>query len=228
MTKSSMILVLLIALATNTSCDANRVTETGETQKVIPHWIDPPVLTTLDILPQFDTLLEGGEKMVEVWGRDQRGKLIWPQGVLTFSSSDTTVATVTEYGFMIAAGGGNSTISVTQTLGGVTLSATASVTVIAATPLSSVVLRRDQTRGWQPAIAHLIAGGTVTWETAWPNIWSTLEQDKLYLLDKDYRGTASLDLTSGSATLKFVTPGAYRYCSGGCWDPRDFGIIYVH
>jgi hypothetical protein len=223
-----MILVLLIALATSISCDGNRVTETVVNQAVIAPKVDPPVFTTLDISPQFDTLPEGLEKQVNMLARDQRGHLIWTRGTLNFTSSDTAVARVTPYGFMTAAGGGSATISVTQTLAGVTLSATASVTVIAATPLSSVVLTADQTRGWQPAIAHLIAGGTVTWQTAWPVSWSGVAHEKVYLLDQDYREIGSLDLTTGSATLKLVTPGAYRYCSAGCWDPPDFGIIYVH
>jgi hypothetical protein len=34
-------------------------------------------------------------------------------------------------------------------------------------------------------------------------------------------------LSSGSATRRFTTPGTYHYCSGGCWDPPDFGVVYV-
>jgi uncharacterized membrane protein YidH (DUF202 family) len=223
-----MTLVLLIALATSISCDGNRVTETIVNQAVITPKVDPPVFTTLDISPQFDTLAEGAEKQVNMLARDQRGHLIWTRGTLSFTSSDTAVARVTPYGFMTAVGGGTATISVKQTLVGVTLSATASVTVIPATPLSSVVLTADHTRGWQPAIAHLIAGGTVTWQISHPINWSGVAHEKVYLLDRDYREIASLDLSAGSATRKFVTPGAYRYCSGWCWDPPDFGVIYVH
>jgi len=36
-----------------------------------------------------------------------------------------------------------------------------------------------------------------------------------------------VDVSSGSGTRRFETPGTVRYCSGGCWDPPDYGVIIV-
>ncbi len=49
----------------------------------------------------------------------------------------------------------------------------------------------------------------------------------LYLRDKS-SVVDSLDLSTGSATLKLPTAGEYRYCSAACWDPPDYGFVYVH
>ncbi len=49
----------------------------------------------------------------------------------------------------------------------------------------------------------------------------------LYLFDKGYTVVDSLNLSSGSA-LRLMTAGEYRYCSAECWDPPDYGVVYVH
>ncbi len=94
-------------------------------------------------------------------------------------------------------------------------------------PGLNLVITADLERGWQPSVAHLTAGGTVQWLTAGPRSWSDVPHRMPYLLDKGYTVVDSLDLSTGSATLKLMTAGEYRYCSAGCWDPPDFGILYV-
>ena len=49
-----------------------------------------------------------------------------------------------------------------------------------------------------------------------------------YLLDMNYAVLDSLYWNNGLITHTFAAPGAYRFCSGGCWDPPEFGIIYSH
>ena len=91
-----------------------------------------------------------------------------------------------------------------------------------------MVIRADLERGWQPSVAHLTAGGTVEWLTAGPRSRSDVPHGFLYLMDKRYAVVDSMDLSTGSATLKLPTAGEYLYCSAGCWDPPDFGVFYVH
>lgn len=50
----------------------------------------------------------------------------------------------------------------------------------------------------------------------------------LFLLDKNHEVVDSLDLTTGSATLRLMTAGEYPYCSAGCLTAPDYGIVYVH
>jgi plastocyanin len=92
----------------------------------------------------------------------------------------------------------------------------------------SLMIWADLKLGWQPSVANLAAGGTVHWETAGPLSWSDVPQRMLYFMDEKYTTVDSLDLSTGSARRAFPTPGDYRYCSAGCWDPPDFGIIHVH
>jgi plastocyanin len=165
---------------------------------------------------------------LQVFARDQRGKLMPSVVGLTFSSSDPAIATVTSSGFVKGVAGGTADISVATTVEGVTRSAAMKATILAATPLANVVLTADLKRGWQPSVAHLTVGGTVQWVTAGPLSWSEVPHRMLYLLDTMYSVVDSLDLSAGSATREFPTAGEYRYCSAGCWDPPDFGVVYVH
>ena len=58
---------------------------------------------------------------------------------------------------------GTADISVTKIITGVTRSAAMKATIRAATPSADLVLIADMQRGWQPSVAHLVSGGTVTW-----------------------------------------------------------------
>jgi len=147
-------------------------------------------------------------------------------GIVTFSSSDSAVARVNGSGLVTGVAVGTAEISVTKTVAGVTRSATMTATILQASPLADLEIIADLERGWQPSVAHLKVGGTVQWFTVGPRNWERVEHRMLYLFDEGNR-VDSLDLSTGSARLKLMTAGKYRYCSGICWDPPDHGIVYV-
>jgi plastocyanin len=226
MTPRTITLILLVTSAC-IGCESNRVTES-----VLPGINrprpDPSVLTTLEVLPSTVTLEQGFTVQLGIVARDQRGARMADAGGVTFTSSDSAIAKVSSSGFVTAVAAGTADILVTKTVAGVTRSAAMKATILPATPLANVVLTADLKRGWQPSVAHLIVGGTVQWVTAGPLSWSEVPHRMLYLLDTEYSVMDSLDLSTGSTTRKFETAGEYRYCSAGCWDPPDFGVVYVH
>lgn len=227
MTVRPVILILLVASAFSIACESNRATESTQ-PSVDPLALDPSVLTTLEVLPSTVTLEQGSTVQLEVFARDQRGVLMSNLGGVTFSSSDRAVAQVSSSGMVTGLTAGTTDISVTKTVAAVTRTAEVKATIRQAAVSASLLLMADLERGWQPAVAHLQAGGIVRWVTAGSRSWSDIPHRMLYLLDKGYSIVDSLDLSSGSAALQLTTKGQHRYCSAGCWDPPDFGIIYVH
>jgi plastocyanin len=227
MTARSITLMLLVSSALSIACESTRVTES------VQPWVDPPgagpsVFTTLEVLPSTVTLEQGWTVGLAIVARDQRGVLMWDAGELTFSSSDPAIAEVSRNGVVTGVAAGTADISVTKAIAGVTRSAAMKATIREAIPSASVVITADLHLGWQPSVAHLTVGGTVQWLTAGPISWSGVPHRMLYLLDKRYEVVDSLDLSTGSATLKILTAGEYRYCSAACWDSPDYGIVYVH
>jgi plastocyanin len=219
--------MLLVLSALGIACESARVTESVQ-PGIAPPDVDPPVFTTLEVLPSTVTLEEGSTVQLGIVARDQRGVQMSITGPPTFSSSDPAIANVSGSGMVTGVAAGTADILVTKTVAGVTRDAAMKATVRRATPSSNLVITADLQRGWQPAVAHLTVGGTVQWLTAGARNWSNVPHRMLYLLDKGYLVVDSLDLSTGSATLKMMTTGEYRYCSAGCWDPPDFGIVYVH
>lgn len=221
------ILLLLLTAAFSVACESNRVIEPvrrGPDQRPL----DPSVFTTLEILPDTVTLEEGATVQLEIVARDQRGAVMPNLTGVTFSSSDPAIASVSSSGLVKGVTAGLADISATKTLTLVTRSAAMRATIRPVTPSASLVITADLSRGWQPSVAHLAAGGTVQWVTAGPRSWSGVPHGMLYLLDKNYEAVDSLDLRTGSATLTIMTAGEYRYCSAACWDPPDYGVVYVH
>lgn len=227
MTARSITLMLLVTSALSIACESTRVTESAQ-PVVAPPAPDPSVFTTLEVLPSTVTMEQGATVQLGIVARDQRGVLMAGAGEVTFSSSDRAIANVSASGLVTGVKGGTADISVTKTVAGVTRSAAMKATIRQVTPSADVVITADLQNGWQPSVAHLTAGGTVKWLTAGPSSWSGVRHRMLYLMDKDFAVLDSLDLSTGSAALKLVTEGQYRYCSASCWEPPDFGIVYVH
>lgn len=220
MTARSIKLMLLVTSALSISCESNRITESIQP--------DPSVFTTLEVLPSTVTLEQGSTVQLEVVARDQRGVLIAGRGEVTFSSSDPAIADVSGSGWVTGIAAGTVDILVTKTVAGATRSAAMKATIREAIPAADVLITAGLQRGWEPSVAHLTAGGTVKWSIAGPISWSGVPHRMLYLMDRGYAVVDSLDLSSGSATLKILTAGEYRYCSAACWDAPDYGIVYVH
>lgn len=224
MTARSITLMLFVTSAFSIACEGSRATEIVQPGVDSPG-SDPSVLTTLEVLPSTVTLEQGSTVQLEIFSRDQRGVIMADAAGVTFSSSDPAIARVSGNGVVTGVAAGTADIRVTKTVAGVTRSAAMKATIRQA---ASLVIWADLKLGWQPSVAQLAAGGTVYWETAGPLSWSDVPQRMLYFMDEKYTVVDSLDLSTGSARREFPTPGEYRYCSAGCWDPPDGGIIYVH
>lgn len=186
------------------------------------------VFTSVKMIPDTATMEQGAILIVEAVAIDQSGLAIGNSFANTFfSSSDTTIARVGTFGNVTAIAIGSASISAVKTMGGISRSSTMSVTIKPATPLDTVVFNSG-TKGWLPIEAHLAAGGIVWW-VAPPINWSGSQNTRVFLLDPEtYATLDSVDLIGGRGSRKFTTPGAVIFCSGGCWDPPDWGAIYVH
>jgi plastocyanin len=228
MTARSTTLMLLVTSALGIACESNRITQVQPGPDSVQPKPDPSVFTTLEVVPSTVTLEEGSTVQLGIFAWDQRGALMAESTGAIFSSSDPAIARVSASGMVTGVAAGIADISVTKTVAGVTRSAALKATIHPVISSAYQVITADLKRGWQPSVAHLTAGGTVLWVTAGPRSWSDVPHRMLYLLDKHYEAVDSLDLSTGSATLKLVTAGEYRYCSAACWDPPDFGIVYVH
>jgi len=228
MTARSITLMLLVTSAFGIACDSNRATQPAQPVPPVQPGPDPSVLTTLEALPSTVTLEQGSTVELRIVAHNQRGVPMTHAGIVTFASSDPAVARVNGSGLVTGVAAGTAEISVTKTVAGVTRSAAMTATIRQASPLADLEIIADLERGWQPSVAHLKVGGTVRWLTVGRRSWTGVEHRMLYLFDKGYTVVDSLNLSSGSAALRLMTAGEYRYCSAGCWDPPDYGVVYVH
>lgn len=227
MTVRPTTLTLLLLSALIMACESDRITETRQAPGGVPR-VDPRIFTTLSVVPSTVTLEQEEQLQLEIYAQDQRGAYMADTGGVTFYSSDSAVARVSSKGMVTAGAVGTADILVTKIIAGVARIAKVKATIFHANALGSLILTADLSRGWQPAVAHMKAGGTVQWVIAGPLSWSEVPHEMLYLMDSSYTITDSLDLRTGAATRKLLTPGILRYCSAGCWDPPDHGVVYVH
>jgi hypothetical protein len=160
--------------------------------------------------------------------KDQWGAPMVPDAI-TYSSSDPAVATVSDSGIVTAETVGTAVISATATVGAV--SRTGAILVIVHVPhdpyTPTGVLLLFGGWGWDPPVVQVNAGALVEWSASGTS-WSGVPTNFLWLMDANYSVIEQIDFTSGLAKREFNTPGTYRYCSGGCWDPPDFGVIHVN
>lgn len=151
--------------------------------------------------------------------RDQRGRPVQlPAGAVAYASASPAVASVSSTGLVTGVAPGHTTIRALLPQGQITYHAATYVIVLDPTPVDLLLMNFSE-RGWQPSIARVAAGGTVR--------WATNQKTMLWFTDADYRVVDSLDLRGGSATRRFETPGTVRYCTGGCWDPQEWGVIHI-
>ncbi len=220
----SITTLLLFTCAVGSACDGARPTDSG---RRFTHGVPLTVFTSLQLVPDAVTMKEGWTAPIEIVALDQKGRRMTLAEGYTISSSNPAVATMHSAGYISSYSAGAAEITVTKTVGDVTLSAVVKTTILPADPSAELILTAHATRGWEPSVAHLIAGGTVLWKTERDVGWSGVPHGMLYLLDKDYTIVDSLDLSAGSVTKTFKVSGTFRYCSAGCWDPPDFGVVHV-
>lgn len=227
MTVRSGAFILLAAAAFSMACDVGR-SSGALPPEPIPTGPNASVLTTLQVLPSSVTLEQVGTTELQVIARDQRGVLMAPAGTLTFRSSNPAIARVSDSGVITGVAAGTADIFVTKTVSGVTRVVAMQATVRSATPVASLSITADLVNGWQPSVAHVTLGGTVRWVVTTPRSVGDVPHRMLYVYDRRTRSFDSLDLRAGFATRTFVTPGEYTFCSAGCFDPPDGGVVYVH
>ena len=176
--------------------------------------------------PQFDgiqaigliQLVEGDTVRLKPVPVDRNGRELTVAYTATYTSFAPSIATVSETGLVTGVTAGSARITVTIVVGGTTK--TANVTTFVFTPVSpSSIVFTFGTSGWNPSHAQLKPGGTVEWRTAGSIDW-------IYLLYDSNEGD-SVAVRSGSATRRFDFPGRVWYCSGLCWDPADWGTIFI-
>jgi plastocyanin len=168
---------------------------------------------------------QGAEMQLVLVTRDRGASSKLFPGRVSWSSSAPSVAIVNSTGFLTGIAPGTAAVSATVTIGDDTRSAVMTVTVLESV-LSDTVVFTAGTDGWQPKVGHVKAGGVVEWRSG--GVSDSKTNGRIWLLDMNYAVLDSLDSNNGSVTHRFSAPGAYRFCSGSCWDPPDFGIIYSH
>ena len=112
-----------IATITTTAVSGS-VTVTATSQVTVKQ---VPVLTSIIITPASSSITVGGEQQLAVSTLDQSENPI--AATITFSSSNTAVATVDEGGLVTAVSNGTTTITATAVNGSITLSGTSEITV---------------------------------------------------------------------------------------------------
>ena len=126
---------------------------------------NPPPANTLDniaVTPPTVALTAGQSATLAASGRSANGTTL--SGVtIAFSSSNTSVATVSSAGVVLALSAGTATITATGTLNGTSKSATSAVTVTGTLPSAVTVASGAASNDFTPANVVLARGGTITW-----------------------------------------------------------------
>ncbi|CAN5327580.1 hypothetical protein BH23GEM2_BH23GEM2_20510 [soil metagenome] len=207
-------LLLIVGASAGLACASD------ESLAPTPQAKEPRVFTTLSLRPVSPSLYPGETLSLDAFAKDQRGYQMVPEAIV-YSSSDPAVATVSDSGIVTAATVGTAIISATATIGASSRTGAILVTVFEPhnpyTPYGVLLVFGH--RGWEPPVVDVEAGALVEWRGSPSN--------DLWLLDANYGVLERLDMTSGVAKWTLDAPGTYRYCSGACWDPPDFGVIYV-
>lgn len=126
---------------------------------------NPPPAATLDnvqVTPATANLAAGASTTLTATGRDASGATL-AGTTFTYSSSNTSVATVSQGGVVLGISAGTSTITVTGALNGVTKSATSAITVNGSLPSAVAVSAQDGNNTFSPKDVAVAKGGTVTW-----------------------------------------------------------------
>lgn len=218
-TRYSVRLLLLASIALGVACG-------GDTSQA-PAPAPAPVLTQLGLNPQSATLAQGAAVQLDLIPLDQSGtRMPAAQFVAAthYESDDPLIASVSRSGLVSGIEPGSTRISAVVTIGGITMTARTYVDVL---PPAKLVLLTSGSTGWQPSVTHVAIGGAVQWVSG-PFSWSGVPNKTVLLMDDYANVIDSVAFEDGLATRRFDKAGRVRYCSGGCWDPPDFGVIYIH
>lgn len=124
----------------------------------------PPaiVFTTLTVSSTTLAMVDGDVADLVATPRDQNGAAMTGLPAATFAVTSGTAATVSPTGRVTAVQQGTATVTASLTSGGVTKTATTNVTVTALQATASVTASATG-QTFDPAMAKIATGGTVTW-----------------------------------------------------------------
>src|SRR5690606_16979059 len=219
MHNSTRRLLLLTCAIGGVSCGSDSAVEPTASEPVEAR--PKRTLTRLTIYPQTLNIVQGFTSNVGVGGRDQHGTYLEVnRSKFRLASSDPAVATVNSEGLVIGIEPGKTSIVVTA-LADTSMRAQMDVVVADSIAVKSREVWRDH-NGWYPSPAYVLAGGEVVWnlpsfETSALHLWKGEEDAQRH----------SIDRTATTFKLTFLEPGTFEFCTGGCWDPPDFGTIHV-
>jgi plastocyanin len=109
------------------------------------------------------TLDAGNSATLTVTAWDLENAVIANAGTPTFTSQSPTIAEIDASGIILAVSQGTTTINVSLTRGGVTKTATVTVTVDGNLPVAASVTAGSGDYNFTPAYAAIARGGSVTW-----------------------------------------------------------------
>jgi len=179
--------------------------------------LDDRVLTTLEATPGTAALFTAAPEntvSLSVVAKDQNGAVMSSESA-SFTSSDQAVATVSNVGVVTAVSAGTTQVTGSLTVGSVSKTAVATVTVQVAGGHASVTAPQF---AFIPGTVDVGTGGTVTWSIG----------DIHHTVDFTTAGAPSdtEELRNTSATRTFPTAGSFTYrCS---IHPAMTGMVRVH
>jgi len=120
------------------------------------------ILSSIRVTPASVLLVEGGTVQLSVTSMDQAGRVLQGLPTASFSSSDSTIASVSSNGLVRGLQAGVASVQVSLSADGVTKNATVSVSVTrSSAPGSNVVTTVGVT--FSPASLTIPVGDSVTW-----------------------------------------------------------------
>ena len=206
----------VLALA---ACEADKAVEPGPE---VPEAMRP----SLELRAERTVVGAGGQVQLSAGINNWKPSEASGLPVITYSSNANGIATVSASGVVKAIAPGTAIVSAYTSIAGVTLRDSVAITVVTPTILTELTLTAKP-EGWEPTPAHVAAGATIEWRGG--TITSSGGPVKIvWLMNMDFTVFDSLDLSNGPVSRSFPPRGPVRYCSGICWDPPDYGIIYIH
>lgn len=216
-------LLILACSATAIACRSDDPVQPHATASGIA---DPSIPTFLSFSPAVIDIDPGVSVQLSLTARNQKEELMDISGLVRYSSADPTIATVTSDGLVTGIRPGEVTIAATVTGSGYQRRSSMPAYVHDTISSNDVVFTAT-TNGWEPSLADVAPGGLVHWRNSAVKPIDA-SASRIYLLKADFSVVDSVNLTDESPARRFNTRGVFRFCSGICWDPTDFGTILVH
>jgi plastocyanin len=162
-----------------------------------------PVFTSVAVSPSTPSINVGATAQLTASALDQNGSAITGLPAATWTSSNTSVATVNAGGLVTGVTAGPATITASMVSGGVTKTGTATVTVTAVTAGGATVTTPNST--FSPRTVTIVAGTTVTWQ------FSGQKHNVTFGALQPAGGNIPNTDPGNAVSRAFATPGTYDY-----------------